>query len=468
MVKLRIPPVLQTLAPLPAVVPAQFPDCLAPLFEPKRLKILWGGRGAGRSWSVARALLIMGTTRPIRILCARELQNSLAESVHKLLSDQITALGLAAFYKIEVGRIFSYPGMFPDGAETSFSFEGIKNNTRKIKSYEGVDYCWVEEAVAVSRASWMILIPTIRKAGSEIWMTFNPELETDYTYTRFVLKANPERSFVIKMTWRDNPWFPEELRAEMEELRETDYDAYLNVWEGHCVQMLEGVVYAKELRLAQSEERICRVPWDKTAPVETFWDLGRADQTAIWFAQRVGMQWRILDYLEASGQDISFYLKELEHKPYVYGAFHLPHDAKAKRLGSKRTIEEIIRNGGQRQVRIVPKLSIADGINAARTIFGNCWFDQINCVDGLNRLRHYRYAIVGRSEDNQPLYSKEPVHDSASDGADAFRYMAIALRSPAKPSSLIGKIKERVESQLAFGRSSSNFERPGNSQAWMG
>src|ERR1700683_1098564 len=234
-------------------VSAQFPEPLRCLFEPRRYKILWGGRGAGRSWGIARALLLIGTERPIRVLCARELQNSISDSVHKLLSDQIDALGLASFYEIQKQGIYGSNG-------TAFSFEGIKNNTTKIKSYEGVDYCWVEEAVKVSRASWGILIPTIRKVGSEIWLSFNPELDTDYTYKRFVLEGDPTNSFVVKMTWRDNPWFEQTaLFDEMKRDRERDYDYYLNVWEGHCVQMLEGAVYAKELRRATEDRRICTV-----------------------------------------------------------------------------------------------------------------------------------------------------------------------------------------------------------------
>src|SRR3954468_1044247 len=142
----------------------EFPEALQCLFHPKRFKILWGGRGAGRSWGVARALLMIGANRPIRVLCVRELQNSIAESVHKVLSDQIEALGLGNHYSIEKAKVYGKNG-------TEFSFEGIKNNTTKIKSYEGIDYCWVEEAVKVSRNSWGILIPTIRREGSEIWMT---------------------------------------------------------------------------------------------------------------------------------------------------------------------------------------------------------------------------------------------------------------------------------------------------------
>lgn len=434
---------------MPAVN-AQFPAPLQCLFHPKRFKVLWGGRGAGRSWGVARALLLIGVQRPIRVLCVRELQNSLDESVHKLLSDQIDALGLGTLYRIEKAHIYGQGG-------TMFSFEGIKNNTTKIKSYEGIDYCWVEEANKVSRSSWGVLTPTIRKETpadwrargmtkpdfqSEIWLTFNPELETDYTYQRFTKDpdlrqvavdrfAEPvacpiyesDSMFAVKMSYRDNEWFPEVLRSEMEEDKRKDYDRYLNVWEGNCVQLLEGTVYAKEIRRATAESRICTVPYDRSVPVNVFFDLGRADNTAIWFVQRVAMQYRMLSYYEASGFDIDHYLQEMQTRGYVYDTVYLPHDAKAKRLGSKRSIEEIVRAAGYR-VSIVAKQSLVDGINAARIIFPSCWFDERECAEGLLALRNYRYRVV----DGQ--LSNEPLHDWASDGADAFRYFAVGIREP--------------------------------------
>ncbi len=414
---------------LPEPIDIQFTEKLQCLFEPWRYKVLWGGRAAGRSWGVARALLLLGMRKPLRVLCARELQNSLTESVHKLLSDQINLLGLGNFWDVQVGRIFSRPGVFfhpdrPGSAlwESSFSFEGIKNNTTAIKSYEGIDYCWVEEANKVSKSSWQVLIPTIRNPGSEIWLTFNPDLKTDFTYKHFVLRESANK-VVVHMTYRDNPWISSEMLGEMEEMKADDEDDYLNIWEGQCRVVLDGVVYAKEIRRAMKEGRITRVRYDPSVPVLTFFDLGRADKTAIWFVQIVGQQFRVIDYFEDSGEDITYYLRHMQGMGYVFGDVHLPHDAKAKRLGSKRTIEEVVKAAGYR-VRIVAKLSLTDGINAARMVFRNCYFDEKATETGLDRLRHYRYKVV------EGQYSSDPVHDEHSDGADAFRYMGIALKSP--------------------------------------
>lgn len=390
-----------------------FPEPFKILFQPKRYKVMYGGRGGGRSWSCARALLIIGLERPVRILCARELQNSISESVHQLLSDQIHEMGLGDCYRIQRDRIIGENG-------TTFTFEGIRNNVNKIRSFEGIDYVWVEEANKVSANSWEVLIPTIRREGSEIWITFNPELEEDYTYRRFVKNADPETMTVIKTTWRENQFFPAVLMQEKDALKALDYDKYLNVWEGFPLQILEGAVYARELRRAQEDGRITIVPWERSWPVDTYWDLGRADATAIWFIQRVAMQYRVLAYYQQRLEDITHYLRELQQRQYIYGTMWLPHDAKAKQLGTKRSIEEVVRQAGYR-VQIVPRLSITDGINAARMVFPQCWFDEKGCEDGLHALRHYRFKV-----DVHGSFSKEPIHDEASDGSDAWRMFAVA------------------------------------------
>jgi phage terminase large subunit len=192
---------------------AEFPDKLRVLFEPARYKVLFGGRGGAKSWGIARALLVIGAQKPTRILCAREIQKSITESVHQLLADQIKALGLEGFYEVLNTEIRGKNG-------TLFMFAGLKHNIQNIKSKEGVDVVWCEEAATVSKASWETLIPTIRKEGSEIWVSFNPELDTDETYKRFVLNPPPGAK-VVKVNWSDNPWFPDVLAAERDHLKAT-------------------------------------------------------------------------------------------------------------------------------------------------------------------------------------------------------------------------------------------------------
>lgn len=217
---------------------AVFPQKLEPLFTPSRYKSIRGGRGSGKSWGVARALLILGAQTPHRILCTREYQNSIAESVHKLLADQIDDLGLSRFYEVQKTVITGLNG-------TSFTFAGLHHNINSIKSMEAISIAWCEEAQTIPKASWDILIPTVRQPKSEIWLSWNPNLEEDETYQRFVMSP-PPGTIDIQANWSDNPWFPETLRDEKDYLKSVDYNAYLNVWEGECRQIVDGAFWTMQ------------------------------------------------------------------------------------------------------------------------------------------------------------------------------------------------------------------------------
>jgi len=397
---------------------AEFPVKLSFLFEPCRYKVAYGGRGGAKSWGIARALLILAAKSQLRILCAREFQTSIKDSVHKLLSDQIEALGLLGFYEITQTAIRGKNG-------SEFAFVGLKNNVANVKSFEGVDICWVEEAQTVSRLSWNTLIPTIRKEKSEIWISFNPELESDETYQRFVLNP-PANSKVVKINWSDNPWFPETLTLEKDALKARDIEAYNTVWEGLCRQTVDGAIFAREIQMADLEERITRVPYDPTKPVHAVFDLGWSDATAIWFVQFIGMETRLIRYIEDSQKTISDYLAKMQTFGYVYDTLWLPHDAENKTLAANgRSIEQIVKASGYK-TKIIPKTPIVDSINAARTLFRNCWFDRENCYDGLQCLRHYRYEV----DPDTKAFSKTPVHDQYSHGADAFRMLGLMVNEP--------------------------------------
>ena len=401
-----------------AIAKAEFPIKLKGLFEKSRYKVAYGGRGGAKSWGIARALLIKGAKDPMRILCAREFQTSIKDSVHKLLCDQIEALGLLGFYEITQNSIRGKNG-------TEFAFVGLRNNVANIKSYEGVDVVWVEEAQTTSRLSWNILIPTIRKQGSEIWISFNPELETDETYQRFVLKP-PADCIQIKINWSDNPWFPETLMLEKDALKERDLEAYNQVWEGLCRQSVDGAIFAKELQQAELDGRLTKVPYDATKPVHAVFDLGWADSTAIWFLQFVGMETRLIRYIEDSQKTISHYLATMQTFGYVYDKVWLPHDAENKTLAAAgRSIDDIVRAAGYK-TQILPRVPILDSINAARTIFPSCYFDRDNAAEGINCLRHYRYEV----DPATGQFSRSPLHDHYSHGADAFRYIALMIKEP--------------------------------------
>ena len=403
-----------------AISRIKFPKKFEALFKPEkvRYRIFYGGRGGAKSWCFARALLAKGTKDPLRILCAREFQTSIKDSVHKLLSDQIYELGMETFYEITQTSIRGVNG-------TEFIFVGIKNNTNNVKSIEGIDVCWVEEAQSVSANSWNVLIPTIRKQDSEIWVSFNPELPTDETWKRFV-ESPPESSVVVKVNWNDNPWFPETLNLERLSLQQRDMAAYNNVWEGATRNTVDGAIFAKEMEMAELEGRIGTVPYDSTKPVHAVFDLGWADNTACWIIQFVGFEIRVLRYFEDNQKTIQHYLALMQTFGYMYDTIWLPHDAAAKSLGTGKSIEEIVRGTGMK-VQILGRVPVTDSINAARTIFPRCYFDRKNTEEGLNCLRHYRYDV-----DEHGTFSQKPLHDIYSHGADAWRYIGLMVNEPKK------------------------------------
>lgn len=428
-------------------IKAPFPAAFAPLVQERaRYKVYYGGRGGAKSWAFARALLLRGLGEPLRVLCTREVQSSMKESVHQLLKDQIDAMGLGpvaqggnGHYRVLTDRIVGVNG-------TLFTFKGL-SDPDALKSTEGVDVAWLEEAHAVSKGSWNKLDPTIRKPGSEIWISFNPELPTDYLYELFIKKKPPPRAMVKKVTYRDNPWLPAELRDQMLHMRENDFDEYLHVWEGFCRAALEGAVYAKELRTAQKEGRLTGpVPVDKAKPVHVFFDLGRGDMTAMWFVQIVNFQYRIIGYYQNNGFVWDHYLEHLEaermRRGFYYGTIWLPHDADNELLGSRRTIKQQTEDANYR-TKIVKKIGLVDGINAARTVFQNAYFDEDECLQGINCLRQYHYEV-----DDDGTRSKLPEHDWSSHGSDAWRYLGVALKEDnPKP-----KVKPKLRASLPAGR----------------
>lgn len=217
-----------------------FPEKLQCLFRPARYKVFYGGRGGAKSWGIARALVLIAASSKKTIVCAREVQNTMRDSVHKLLRNQIEALGLSPWFKITENSIRSSAG-------SEFVFKGLRvDGAQGLKSSEAIDICWIEEAQNVSQASWETLIPTIRSDDSEIWISFNPDEESDPTYQRFVVKPPPE-AVVVEINYDDNPWFPGVLRREMEYCRSADFDAYMHIWRGKPRKISAAAIFADKV-----------------------------------------------------------------------------------------------------------------------------------------------------------------------------------------------------------------------------
>ncbi len=395
-------------------VNAQFPAKLKPIFQPYRYKVLHGGRGSGKSWAVARALLILAASKPLRILCAREIQKSIKQSVHQLLTDQIQSLGLGQFYEVLETEIRGKNGSL-------FSFAGLAMHTvESVKSFEGMDRVWIEEAQSVSDKSWAILTPTIRKPESEIWLTLNPDLDTDPTYQRFIVNTPPD-SLVIAINWKDNPWFPDVLDREREHCLKTMPDQYDNIWEGKPKSVVDGAIYAGEYQTMFDDGRITAVTHDPKLKAHAVFDLGWADSMSIIIVQRAGSECRIIDYVEESHQTLDWYSNLLRQKNYNWGTLYLPHDAVVKDYRTGHSADEIMRSMGW-NTEIVPIGDVEGGIRAARMLFPRVWMDKAKTARLQECLKRYRRAINAKTDT-----AGKPLHDEFSHGADAFRYLATAI-----------------------------------------
>jgi phage terminase large subunit len=218
----------------PVTLPEAFDGLLDPLGS-HRYRVYYGGRGGAKSESFSRALLMHGLDQPLRILCARETQASMRDSVHRTISDTISDLGMNGLYTVERTRIYGATG-------TEFIFAGISRDPTQIKSMKGINVCWVEEAHAISEESWRVLTPTIREADSEIWVSFNPDKPDDPLYKLFVAGESPPGSLVRKVGWRDNPFLPEVLRQERADMLHRDPEAEAHVWGGEPWHTSEAMV----------------------------------------------------------------------------------------------------------------------------------------------------------------------------------------------------------------------------------
>lgn len=224
----------------------EMPHWAESLFKPFRYKVLFGGRGSGKSYAVADYLLIEALRRPCRILCAREFQNSLADSVLHLLEQRIDALGIRGDYDVQRETIIGSNG-------SQFIFKGVRNNVQSIKSMSGLTHLWLEEAQTVTKSSWDVLIPTIREPGSEIVVTFNPLNKADPTYLMFVESSPGDDAYIAKVNWRDNPHWPDELEKERVRLLRNDPVLYAHVYEGECLERTDSQVFAGKFRVDDFE-----------------------------------------------------------------------------------------------------------------------------------------------------------------------------------------------------------------------
>jgi phage terminase large subunit len=375
------------------------PKAFAPLFTDlgtHRYRVYYGGRGSAKSWQFARALLVHGLTKPIRVLCAREYQASIRDSVHRVLADQIGLLGLADFYTAQESAILGANG-------TEFLFKGLRRDIAQIKSTEGIDVCWVEEAEAVSDNSWRTLIPTIRKPESEIWVSFNPALADDPTYQRFVVKS-PERSIVRKVSYQDNPWFPAVLKEEADALFRADPEAYAHVWGGEPWARSDAQVLAGKWHV---EEFTPDATWgDPLFGADWGFASDPTILVKVWVKDR--MLWVEYDagqpQLDTDGIVRMFDTVPDSRRYVIRGDSARP-----------ETIAELKKRGFRMQCADKWSGSVEDGIQHLRS------YDRIvfhpRCKRAIEEARLYRYKTDPRTDDVLPK-----LVDSHNHAMDAIRY----------------------------------------------
>lgn len=405
----------------------QMPGWSRCLWDDYRHYALFGGRGGAKSWTVARHLLITASERTIRVGCGREIQKNLDESVCQLLLDQVSNLGLEDRFDFSDGRIHSTRN------DSMFTFTGLWRNPKGLKSMEGYDYFWGEEAAAFSQTSIDLLLPTLRKEGSKFIWTWNPEFPhyaIEKTF-RDPTKPPPPRSLVLKINPDDNPWLPPDLREQMAAMYLDDPDKADHVYGGEYVKVVDGAYFSKELRECRTTGRMTNVARDPDYQLRAFWDLGHSDSTAIWIAQFCGERIHVIDYCEGSGQPPGYYMNWLRTNGYSSALCILPHD------GVQTHADNPISMSYERQlqaagfsVRVIAnqgKGAAQQRIDALRKVFPRIWFNEEATQAGVRALSYYHEKI-----DEERKIGLGPEHDWASHASDAFGLIGITYEAPRK------------------------------------
>jgi len=370
-----------------------------------RFIVLYGGRGGAKSWAVADYLLVRGYKKTERILCTREIQNSINQSVRKLLCDRINALGLAAFYEITDKTIRGKNG-------TEFFFRGLYGNPNSVKSFEGITIVWVEEAQSISRKSLDILIPTIRTENSQIIFTLNPTNTDDPVYVDYVL-PDREDTLKIQINYSDNPFCPSVLLDEANYCRRVDYDRFLHVWQGQPVTHSAAQVFNGKWSVEEFE-----TPNDTFIYAGSDWGFSN-DPTVLIHSYIAGTKLYIPYEAYAVGCD-------LDNIPALFDT--VPDSRKWPMVGDSsrpETISHINKFGFKVTRSRKGKNSIEDGISFIRS------FEKVvihpRCKHTIDEFRTYSYKVDPRTE-----IVSSVVEDKNNHCIDALRYALENVRHKAR------------------------------------
>lgn len=425
----------------------RYPAKLEPLTQPARYKGARGGRGGGKSHFFAEKLVLKAYAKQLRWACLREVQNTIKDSVRQLLIDKIQKFDLGAYFEVLDAEI----RVHNDGL---LIFRGLQSyNAENIKSLEGFDGAWVEEAQTFSEKSLRLLRPTIRKPGSELWFSWNRRHETDAVERFF--QSNPPDSHCVEINWNDNPWFPDVLRQEKDHDYATDREMAEHVWGGGYELISERSYYARYIKRIEDAGQVGNFPYNPRLPVDTSWDIGVDDYTAVWFWQNDGQRTYVIDFWEAQGDGaqqvfedaLPEYTQDIKQRyaalsalgrpqSFTYRTHHFPHDIKVREWGKRaqersQTVMEL--GVPQAAINVGVSADPADRVQAVRAILPGVYFNASpRVLQGLTRLRRYSRKW------NEALGTYTgPLKDGNDHAADAFGEYAInnpmAYTPPPKP-----------------------------------
>lgn len=413
----------------------ELPPKLIPVFSGDAdVRAAWGGRGSGKTRSFAKMAAVKGYQYGKQgisgiILCARQFMNSLADSsleeIKRAIEDEPFLLD---YYEIGEKYIKSKDGRI------SFAFAGLDRNIASIKSKGRLLLCWVDEAEPVTDEAWRTLIPTLREEGNdwnaELWVTWNP-LRKDAPVEKRFRKTESKRVKGTEINWRDNPKFPAKLeRDRLSDLAERP-EQYPHVWEGAYATVIDGAYFAKHLTDAKNEGRISKVAKDPLMTIRAYWDIGgtgaKADNTAIWIAQFIGREIRVLDHYEAQGQPLAVHVQWLRDNGYGNALCVLPHDGDTKDKVHDVSFRSALEDTGF-DVEVIPNQGAGAAkmrIEAVRRLFPSIWFNEATTEGGRDALGWYH-----EKKDEQRGIGLGPDHDWSSHSADAFGLMAVHYEQP--------------------------------------
>lgn len=356
-----------------------------------------------------------------RGVCIREVQKSLKESAKRLIEDKIEEHDLGGVFDVQAAEIRT-----PGGG--IIVFQGMQDHTAEsVKSLEGFDVAWVEEAQSLSQRSLTLLRPTIRKDGSELWFSWNRTRRNDPVDMLLTGPTPPPDCVVVQASWRDNPWFPSVLEAERAGDQRDRPDQYDHIWEGDYARVTEGAYFAAALSQARAEGRIGKVAADPLMTYRAIWDIGgtgaKADACAIWIEQWIGHAILVLDHYEAVGQPLATHVNWLREKGYGKALCILPHDGVRQDTVYDASVEGALTQAGFASV-VIPNQGRGAAkarIEAARRLFPRVYFNEATTRAGLDALGSYH-----ERRDEQRNIGLGPEHDWSSHSADAFGLGCVA------------------------------------------